>query len=114
MENWEDVVAFSRTLPDMELAPYYGTPCPKVNGKAFVSPGREADSFCLFTSNVDEKIMLMETEPGTYWETDHYRSYPAVLVRYGTGSRNRIETYIQRSWWDCANKQQRAGFGDRP
>ena len=24
--------------------------------------------------------MLMETDPATFWETDHYRGWPAVLV----------------------------------
>lgn len=113
MKDWDEVVAFACALPDVEMAPFFGTPCPKVNGKAFVSPGREKGSFCLLVG-MDEKLLLMETDPETFWETDHYRNYPAVLVRYGTSAGERIRIYIERAWWDRAKKPQRAAFGERP
>jgi hypothetical protein len=114
MNSWDDVLAFARTLPDVEITPFYGVPCPKVNGKGFVAPGREPGSFCLFTSSIDEKRMLIETDPQTFWDTAHYRNYPSVLVRYGSDARDRVETYIKRSWWDRAKKAQRQAFGERP
>ena len=114
VDDWEDVVAYARRLPGVEMVSFYGTQCPKVNGKAIVAPGHEVGSFCLFTTSIDEKMMLIETEPATYWQTDHYRRYPCVLVRYGTGSRERVATYISRSWWDRANKRQRQSLGERP
>ncbi|NWM54832.1 hypothetical protein GY652_26590, partial [Escherichia coli] len=56
------------------------------------------------------------TDPETFWQTDHYANYPMLLVRYGTDSRERIELYIQRAWWDRAKKPQRiaAGMAERP
>lgn len=113
MTDWDDVVAYALTLPDVVMESFYGTPCPKVNGKAFVSPGREKGSFCMLVP-LPEKEMLIETDPDTFWETPHYHGYPAVLVRYGTPARERIETYVQRAWWDRAKKAQRAAFGERP
>ena len=95
------------------MAPYYGTPCPKINGKPFVAPSRAADSFCLYVSRT-EKEMLLETDPETFWQTDHFRNYPAVLARYGTPARERVELYLRRAWWDRATKPQRAAFGARP
>jgi hypothetical protein len=56
----------------------------------------------------------METDPATFWETDHYRGYPAVLVRYGSPDRERIEMVIARGWWDRANNAQRKAYGERP
>jgi len=114
MQNWQDVVRFACSFPDVTMVPFYGAPCPKVNGKAIVAPGREAGSFALFTSSVDEKLMLIETDPATFWQTGHYRDYATVLVRYGTGARERIETYIARRWWDCAKTPQRLAWGERP
>lgn len=113
MKDWDTVVAHALSLPDTAIESFYGTPVPKLNGKALVSPGREPGSFCLMVTP-DEKAVLIETDPDTFWETDHYSGWPAVLVRYGTPARDRIETYIARRWWDCAKKAQRAGFGDRP
>lgn len=43
INDWDQVVAFACSLPDVEMSPFYGTPCPKLNGKAFVSPGRELE-----------------------------------------------------------------------
>jgi len=114
MQTWQDVVSFACSLPDVTMTPFYGALCPKVNGKALASPGREAGSFALFTSSVDEKLMLIETDPATFWQTDHYRDSTAVLVRYGTDARDRVETYLKRRWWDCAKKPARQAWGERP
>ena len=114
MNDWDGVVAFALTLPDTYMDPFYGVPCPKVNKKAFVSPGGEADSFHVMCPH-GEKAILLETDPDTFWQTAHYANYPMLLVRYG-GSRDRVELYIQRAWWDRAKKPQRAqaDMHDRP
>ena len=113
MNNWDEVLAFALALPDAELSTSYGRPAVKVNAKAFVYPGREVGSFAI-ASPLPEKELLMETDPGTFWETAHYRDWPAVLVRYGSADRERIETVITRAWWDRLKKPQREAFGDRP
>lgn len=111
--DWEQVVAIALSLPDTAMAPYYGTPSPKVNGKAFVSPGREEGSFHV-PSPHDEKAILLETDPDTFWETDHYRGWPGLLVRYGSDDPERVALVITRAWWDKASKTQRKAYGDRP
>lgn len=114
MKDWDEVVAFALALPDTELSTSYGRPAVKVRGKAFVYPGREAGSFAVSTP-LGEKDVLMETDPDTFWETPHYRGWPAVLVRFGSADRERIENVIRRAWWDRASKAQRAVFGsERP
>lgn len=114
MRNWEDVVAFALTVPDSALSTSYGRPAVKVRGKAFVYPGREAGSFAV-ASPLGEKEVLMETDPDTFWETDHYRNWPAVLVRYDSADPERVACVIERAWWDRAPKTQRlARGGERP
>jgi len=56
----------------------------------------------------------METDPATFWETDHYRGWPAVLVRFGSADPERVETVIRRAWWDRLGKVQQREFGARP
>ncbi len=111
--NWDDVVAFACALPDVETAPFYGTPCPKVNGKAFVSPGREDGSFHVMAPH-EEKDLLLETDPDSFWQTPHYEGWPGLLVRYGSPDPDRVADVIRRAWWDRAKKAQRAAFGPRP
>lgn len=112
-ETWAEVAAFALSLPDTEPSTSYGKPAVKLRGKAFLFPGREEGSFAVM-SPLDEKELLMETEPDTFWETPHYSGYPAVLVRYDSPSRERIGMVIQRAWWDRASKAQREAFGPRP
>jgi hypothetical protein len=113
MRDWSDALACAAALPEVEIAPWWGTPCPKINGKGLMSPGREPGSFALMVTH-PEKQILFETDPETFWETDHYRNYPMLLVRYGTPARERIALYIRRAWWDRLKKKQRLLYGERP
>jgi hypothetical protein len=113
MEDWDAVVAYACTLPGVVMESYYGDLVPKHNGKALVAPGDEPGSFVLMIG-VEQKAVLIETDPAAFWETDHYRGWPAVLVRYGKGDRERIEALIARRWWDTAKRAERSAFGPRP
>ena len=117
MKDWADAVAVACALPDVVMEKWWGSPCPKINGKGLMSRTREKDtnSFALMVTQ-PEKQLLFETDPETFWETPHYANYPMLLVRYGTDSRERIELYIQRAWWDRAKQPQRlaAGMAERP
>jgi len=112
-DSWDDVVAFACALPDVEMLSFYGTPCPKLNGKALASPGREAGSFAVMCKP-DEKEILLETDPDTFWQTPHYEGWHALLVRFGSDDPERVANVLRRAWWDRAKKPQRIAFGERP
>lgn len=71
-------------LPGVETGSTFGWPCLKANGKLFawmpvkklVEPGTLA-----LRIDFDQRDALLEEAPDTYYLTDHYRNYPAVLVR---------------------------------
>jgi hypothetical protein len=111
--DWDEVVAFALSLPDTQLASFYGQPAPKVNGKAFVSQGREEGSFHVPAPH-EEKAVLLETDPETFWQTPHYEGWPGLLVHYGSADPERVALVITRAWWDKASKTQRKAFGERP
>jgi hypothetical protein len=111
--TWGEVSEFALALAGTELSTSYGRPAVKVRGKAFLQTGREQGSFAV-ASPLPEKELLIETDPESFWETDHYRGWPAVLVRYGSRDRERIEAVIVRAWWDRASREQRKAWGARP
>ena len=113
-DTWDQVVAFALTLPDTYMESFYNDLCPKVNKKAFVSQSHEADTSFHVPSPHEEKAVLLETDPDTFWQTPHYEKWPGLLVRYGSSDPERIMTVITRSWWDRASKAQRVAFGERP
>ena len=66
-------------LPETTAGTCYGTPALLVKGKTFV---RMKDAATLVVMcELEEKEMLMAFDPSRYFETDHYRGWPAILVR---------------------------------
>lgn len=112
-DGWDAVVAFALSLPETSLQSFYGEPCPAVNNKAFVSPGGENGSFHV-RSPQEEKAVLLETDPDTFWQTAHYANWPGLLVRYGSADAERVALVIRRAWWDRASARQRRAYGPRP
>ncbi len=115
MRDWDEVVAYACSLPDVVMGTYYRDTVPTINGKGFVGRSREHDSFGVRTSSIEEKQMLIETDPDTFWETPHYANWPSVLVRYGADEADeRVKLYIRRAWWDRLKKPQKQAYGERP
>jgi hypothetical protein len=94
--DWDAVVAYALALPGTEPGTQYGKPAVKANGHTLISPGREVGSFALHI-DVDIKLILMETDPATYWQTPHYAGWPCVLVRYDSADPQRVQAMIRRA-----------------
>ncbi|MBY0283827.1 MAG: hypothetical protein K2W81_07670 [Sphingomonas sp.] len=105
MNDWDETLAAALRLPDTFVEPYYGRPTAKIapNGRPFLSPGREADSFCLHL-DPDTIEMLKETDPATYHQTPHYEGWGAVLVRYGSDDPQRVLAMIELAHDQAAAK----------
>jgi hypothetical protein len=114
MKNWAAVVDAGTALAGVEEGTSYGKPALKFRGKMLAATtAPNSKSFVLHVA-IEEKEMLIETDPTTFWETDHYRGWPAVLVRYGSNSAERIIVLLARAGWDRATITQRLQFGSRP
>ncbi len=53
----------------------------------------------------EEREMLMEREPETYFITGHYRDYPTVLVRISAVAEPVFRTLFERNWRAAAAKK---------
>jgi len=114
VKDWDAVVATGLSLPGVEPGTSYGKPAIKLRGKMLAATTAPTnDSFVLHVS-IEEKEVLIETDPETFWETDHYSGWPAVLVRYGTPATDRISLVLSRAWWDRAPAALRKKYGERP
>lgn len=113
MTDWDDVAAFALTLPGSEASTSYGRPAIRAGGRIFVSTGHEAGSFHVRSPH-DEKAVLLETDPDTFWQTPHYEGWAGLLVRYGAADPDRVRRVIRRAWWDSLKASQRKAAGDRP
>ena len=97
--TFDDAVAFALTLPDTELGTSYGKPAVKVasNGRAFLFPSHEADTSFGVAIDLDTIEMLKETDPDTFWQTQHYVGWEGVLIRYASKDEARVREVIGRS-----------------
>jgi hypothetical protein len=110
--SWNEAVAFALTLPDTELSTSYGKPAVKVNGRAFLYTGHEAQTSFGVAVDLDTVEMLKETDPDTCWQTPHYQGWPAVLVRYASEDPERVREVILRSHaWTAAKPKPRPRKG---
>ena len=112
-DDWDAVRAFALTLPDTYVESFYGRPAPKVNKNAFVSKGGKPGSLHVRSPH-DEKAVLIDTEPATFWQTPHCANWPGPLVRYGSADPERIALVIRRAWWDLASARKRTAYAPRP
>jgi hypothetical protein len=47
---------------------------------------------------IAEKELLLEAAPEIYFETDHYKGYPAVLIRRSKIKLEELRHRIDRAW----------------
>ena len=96
-------------LPEIEEGSSYGTPSLKVKGK-FLLRVREPDVIAIMCS-LEEKAILMEARPAIYFETDHYKGWPAVLIRLSKIKDEDLAHRIGVAWRLQAPKKLLASVG---
>jgi hypothetical protein len=91
-------------LPEVEEGTSYGTPAFKVKGK-FLSRLKEDGETLVVKIDFDERDILMAANPETFYITDHYRGYPAVLVRLATVDPDDLRELFEGGWRLVAPKR---------
>lgn len=81
---FEVVRTLGLQLPRVEESTTYGKPSLKIQGKMFVCmashKSAEPDSLAVRV-DFEQRAELLAADPTIYYITEHYRNYPAVLVR---------------------------------
>jgi len=80
-----------------EAGTHFGKPTVKVNGRALISPSRESGSFVLH-AEAATKLLLLETDPDTYWQTPHYEGWPSLLIRYNSPDPERVLAMVEQAY----------------
>jgi hypothetical protein len=88
-------------LPDVEDSTMYGQLALKVRGKLLsclpVNKSAEPDSL-MVRIDLEQRAGLLAEAPETYYVTDHYRDYPAVLVRLSRIPVDQLRDLLGASW----------------
>jgi biotin operon repressor len=109
--GWMRAIMRELDLPGTAEGVMFGHPCLRVRGKSFIGSkdGRALVVHC----PIEEKEVLLQAAPDVYFETDHYRGYPAILVRPQRITRTELGLRIERGWRMGASRKQVAEYEAR-
>jgi hypothetical protein len=99
------------TLPGVEAATRYdGSPVLKAGGVFMAGlamhPSAEPGTLVVKMA-LDDRAVLIEEAPETYYVTDHYRPHPVVLVRLSQVNQDALRDLLSMSWRMAAAKTRR-------
>lgn len=109
IDSWEKAEAFALSLPGTVRSTIYNMPMVMIskNRRPFVVTGHEAQTS--FAVPLDEGYaeMLMETDPESFWQSQHYAGSSAVLVRYSNTDPERVRQVIEYAYRLASTKKNR-------
>jgi hypothetical protein len=100
----ETVRRMAMALPGVEEGTSYGTPAFIVRQKRFARVKEDGESLVMRV-NLFERDLLLEHEPDVFYITEHYRDYPAVLLRLSAVTPERLRVALEESWRFCAPRR---------
>lgn len=104
--TYEDLASFALSLDfsGVTEAVSWGQPCLKAHGKLwfFWSPTENAP---VFKVPFEERDLLVESDPETFFYTNHYKNHQLVLARPDRIDRAWIKANLVRVWRGMAPKR---------
>src|SRR5437588_12788055 len=86
------------TLPNVTEGRSYGMPSFLLNGR-FLARFRDDDTvLVLQLATIAERDVLMHVDPRAFFFTEHYRNYPAVLIRLAEVPHPLLVDVVTESW----------------
>ena len=96
-KTWTDVRRLAKALPGAEESTSYGTPAFKVKKKLIVRLHQSGEALVVMISMSDRELR-MKVDPETFFITDHYLNYPAMLVRMATVQEDDLRELLEEAW----------------
>jgi hypothetical protein len=99
------------SFPGGNEKPSYGKPSFFIDKKFFTRWRDEENSIVLIVDSIDERDMLLEADPKTFFITDHYRNYPSVLAYAAKIDAKSLRGMLERRWQKIVPKRLKAPAG---
>jgi hypothetical protein len=108
--TFETVRDIALALPEAKEGTSYGTPAFFVRGKLFARK-HQSGEVLVVKIDFDERAQRLAADPETFYITDHYLNYPAVLVRLSSVYEDDLRELLEESWRRSAPARLRAASG---
>jgi hypothetical protein len=89
-------------LPNVSEGRSYGLPSFLLNGRFFARLRDDDTVLVLQLGTITERDVLMRVDPQAFFFTEHYRNYPAVLVRLAEVPPALLIDVVTESWRQVA------------
>jgi hypothetical protein len=101
--TWSTLSKLATKLPGVERGTSYGTPALHVRKKFLARLKEDGESVAIRIDFADRDVLL-ELDPAAFYLTDHYRPYPAMLVRLREVRLDLLERLLEQAWRGQAPK----------
>lgn len=102
--TFDTVRRLASALPGVEDGLSYGTPALRVRGKLIARLREDGESLVVMIDLPDREV-LMQADPQTFYVTEHYRNYPAMLVRLSKVDVDALRELLEDTWRRAAPKR---------
>jgi hypothetical protein len=97
------------SFPGSEEGTSYGTPALRVGKRLYLRLHDNEEAIVVLLNTVEEQQDLISHDPASYYITDHYAGYPAVLVR-PTIPEDEFRALMELAWRRVAGKGDIAAY----
>src|SRR5438552_15340581 len=98
MANTEDLRSIALSLPEATEKPMHGTPAFYVRSKFFTKLSHDGLTAVVHVDSLEEKEVLLATEPRKLTTTPHYDGYRMVLVVLAKVTTAELCGFVTESW----------------
>ncbi|MCC5993354.1 MAG: hypothetical protein JJT99_12625 [Rhodobacteraceae bacterium] len=105
---WIDEIYHELRLPGVTKGTFMGRPALLHRGRSIIGSKDGENLVVLCPPEIKE--MLMDAEPARYFLTDHYKGYPAVLIRPNRIDKAHLRLRIEAAWRMHATMRQLSEF----
>jgi hypothetical protein len=99
MASEDEVRRIALSLPEVTEKPWFNSPGFRVKDKSFLRIRSEAEGgLVVFVPDLEEKEMLLASDPVKFFTTPHYDGYPVVLVNLPAVDVEELTELIVDSW----------------
>ena len=93
------------SFPEAHEKSSYGNPAFFIAKKFFTRYRKDDNSLVFIVADMPTRDMMLELDPKTYFITDHYKDYPAALVRMDRITPDELKLMLERRWRQIAPKK---------
>ena len=95
--SWATFCKLATKLPGVTRGTSYGTPALHVRKKFLARLKEDGESVAIKIDFADRDVLL-ELDPAAFYLTDHYRPYPAMLIRLKEVPRDMLQPILDQAW----------------